>query len=160
MRIMVFFLAFAGLVAVSCGLAFWRGGGPERLVAALFLIAWLASIASNTPAPLRYHSVEIAFAVIDTVLLIGLLLVASRANRRWPSVAAGLQLLIVLAHAARAINPLQIAVVYMIMTAVWPFLQLLLLLGGTVLHWRRTAVLGAVPSWSPSSRTRPAMPKR
>ena len=125
----------------------------------MFLIAWLASIATDSPDSLRYRNVEIAYAAIDTILLICLLLVARRANRRWPVVAASLQLLIVLAHAARAINPPQIAFVYMVMTAVWPFLQLMVLAAGTILHWRRTAVLGAVPSWSTfSTGSLPARP--
>lgn len=145
---MTFFLVFLGLLSVTCLFALWRGGGPERAIAALFLVAWLASIATDSPVPVRYYGVELNYLVIDSLLLIGLLAVARHANRSWPTVATSLQALIVLAHVARAVNPHQLAYVYMIMTAAWPFLQLLVLIVGTALHWRRTAIHGAEPSWT------------
>ncbi|WP_404333600.1 hypothetical protein AB2M62_10710 [Sphingomonas sp. MMS12-HWE2-04] len=150
------FLCFAALIVFACGLAWWRGGAPERAAAGMFLIAWLASIATDGPTATRYRGVQINYLLIDFALLLGLLMLARFANRRWPVLAASLQMLIVLAHVARALSPHQVALVYMIMTTVWPYVQLFLLLGGIVLHWRRTAILGAVPSWSSSSATFPA----
>jgi hypothetical protein len=145
-----FFLVFLSLLLATCLLALWRGGGPERAIAALFLIAWLASIATDSPVPLRYYGVEVNYLVIDSLLMLALLAVSRRANRAWPTVATSLQALIVLAHLARAITPHQVAFVYMVMTAAWPFLQLLVLTAGTAFHWRRTVIHGAEPSWTSS----------
>lgn len=157
MRVALYlFLCFVALVSIACGLAWWRGGAPERIAAGMFLIAWLVSIATDSPIATRYRGVQINYLLIDFALLLGLLALTRFANRRWPVVAASLQMLIVLAHVARALSPHQWALVYMIMTAVWPFVQLFVLVGGTVLHWRRTAILGAVPSWSSSLATFPA----
>ena len=145
---MTFFFIFVGLLSATCLFALWRGGGPERAIAALFSIAWLASIVTDSPKPLRYHGVEVNYLVIDSLLLVGLLAVSRRANRAWPVVATSLQALIVLAHVARAITPHEVAFVYMIMTAAWPFIQLFVLTGGTAFHWRRTAINGAEASWT------------
>jgi hypothetical protein len=142
-----FFLIFFGLLSAACLFAWWRGGGPERAVAAMFLIAWLVSVLIHSPTPRQYHGVEIQTLAVDTLLLVGLLAVSRRANRAWPVVATSLQLLIVLAHLARALNPFQFPFVYMVMVVTWPFIQLLILIAGTAFHWRRTVIQGAEPSW-------------
>lgn len=144
---MVFFILFVGLIATACLFAWWRGGGPERAVAVMFLTAWLASIATRAPFPQRYQGVAYHTLVIDILLLVGLLAVARRANRVWPVLITSLQALIVLAHLARMASPHQIAFVYLVMTTAWPFIQLLIVIAGTAFLWRRTAIQGAEPSW-------------
>ena len=138
---------FAGILLLVAGLAWWKGGAPERIVGALFGAAFLASVATDSPRVERYFHLETVTALIDLALLIALFVVARAANRRWTTVAASLQLLIVIAHAARAINVHQAAFIYMLMTAFWPILQMLVLLIGTILHWCRVSRHGAEPSW-------------
>jgi hypothetical protein len=140
------FLAFAILVGVALGVAWWKGGAPERIASGMFSIAWLASMATDSPYAIRYREVQLNFLLIDLALLIGLLLLTRATHRRWTVLATSLQSLIVFAHLARVISPHQWALVYMIMTTVWPYLQLVVLIGGTVTHWRRTAVLANAPS--------------
>lgn len=140
------FLAFAILVGIALGVAWWKGGVPERIASGMFSIAWLASMATDSPYAVRYREVQINFLLIDLALLVGLLLLTRATHRRWTVLATSLQSLIVFAHLARAISPHQWALVYMIMTTVWPYLQLLVLIGGTVTHWRRSAVLVSAPS--------------
>ena len=140
---------FACVLLFAVGFAWWKGGGPERTVGLLFLAAFLASLATDSPAMVQYFKVELIATAIDIVLLSALTLVARAANRRWTVVAAGLQLLILAAHAARAINIRQAAFVYMVMTAIWPILQILLLVTGTILHSRRVLRMGTDPSWKP-----------
>lgn len=140
------FLIFAILVSVALGFAWWKGGVAERIASGMFLIAWLASMATDSPYAIRYHDVQLNYLLIDLGLLIGLLLLTRATRRRWTVVATSLQSLIVLAHFARAISPHQWALVYMIMTALWPYLQLFALIGGTATHWRRSVVLGTATS--------------
>lgn len=140
---------FACVLLLAVGFAWWKGGGPERVVGLLFLAAFLVSLVTDSPAMVQYFRVELAAALIDLALLTALTLVARAANRRWTVVAAGLQFLILAAHAARSINIRQAAFVYMVMTAIWPILQILLLLIGTVLHRRRVLRVGDDPSWKP-----------
>ncbi|MCW3837741.1 hypothetical protein ACFQ1E_16980 [Sphingomonas canadensis] len=152
---MVFYIAFIALIFGACLYAWRRGGGPERAVAGLFAAAWLLSTVSarivvymsqGTGAG-RFRTVGYHTLAIDVLLLIGLLAVSRRANRAWPVVVAGLQTLIVLAHVARMASPHQFGLVYMIMTQAWPYLQVLILIAGIALHWRRTVTQGAEPSW-------------
>lgn len=138
---------FAAVLLLIAGLAWWKGGAPERIVGALFGIAFLLSVATDSPRVERYFRLETVTALIDLALLIALFALARAANRRWTTVAAGLQLLVVIAHVARAINVQQAAFIYMLMTAFWPIIQMLVLLIGTVLHWRRVSRHGAEPSW-------------
>ncbi|MES2444292.1 MAG: hypothetical protein V4574_15805 [Pseudomonadota bacterium] len=144
------FYIFLGLLSAACLFAWWRGGGPERAVAAIFLIAWLASLATSAPFPQRYHGVAYHTLVIDALLLLGLLAVSRRANRAWPVVVTSLQALIVLAHVARMASSHEIAFVYMVMTTSWPIFQIFILMAGTAFHWRRTVIRGAEPSWTSS----------
>lgn len=142
---------FDGVLLLIVGLAGWKGGAPERIAGMLFCAALLASIATDSPRVIRYFHVETVTAAIDLLLLIALVILARAANRRWTVVAASLQVLIVLAHAARAINAQQAAFVYMLMTAFWPILQMTVLAIGTLLHWRRRSRYGNDPSWKASS---------
>lgn len=144
---MAFFITFLGLLFGSCLFALWRGGGPERAAAALFLIAWLASIATRAPFQHLYQGPAYHTLAIDTLLFVSLLVVTRRANRKWPVVVTSLQLLVALAHLARILTPFELPGVYMIMTAAWPFIQLITVIAGTAFHWRRTAIRGAEPSW-------------
>lgn len=146
---------FLALLCVSCLLALWLGGAPERLVAGIFVLAWLASKA--VPRSWRiFAQFETMTLAIDILLLVALLLIALKANRRWPMAMTSLQAIIVLAHLAKLVDPQLIRPAYAIMTWSWPFLQLLLLIIGTLLHARRVARTGAVASWSSSSGRRPA----
>lgn len=139
------FVAFIGLLLAASLLALWRGGGPERAVAVMFALAWAVSVL--TFKALQYQKPVWFILTVDTLLLLGLLLVMRRANRAWPVVVTSLQFLVVLGHAARAVNVHQLRFVYIVMTEFWPYLQLIVLLTGTILHWRRTATHGAEPSW-------------
>lgn len=144
------FLIFIALISTACLLALWLGGMPERLVAGLFVLAWLASIAVSTPAAQRFAELQTTMFAIDIAVLLALLAVALKANRRWPMAITSLQAIIVAAHLVKLVDPLLIRRAYAIMVFSWPFLQLALLILGTLLHARRVARTGAVPSWSRS----------
>lgn len=145
---MAFFIIFAVLVFGAFGLAWWRGGAPERVVATLYAAAWLITLVVDPADGARWWSIEVQFVVIDIVLLIALVLVALRANRYWPMWAASLQIMILLAHVAKGLNPNLFRFVYMVMTTSWPVFQLLLLIVGTLAVWRRRSRGQDVSSWS------------
>lgn len=143
----ILFIAFIGLLLVACLYAFWRGGGPERAVAWIFIAAWVISITIRYVTDLVYQRPAWITLSVDTAVLIALAVVTRRANRAWPVVVTSMQLLIVLSHVARTINAHQFPRVYIVMTKSWPYLQLITLLVGTILHWRRTVTHGAEDSW-------------
>ena len=148
---MIFFIVFVALLAGSTAFAIWKGGAPERFAAAFYWTAWLTTLFANPDGPTRWHSIEIGYLLIDLALLLALTWLAMKANRLWPMPAAALQLIIVLGHFAKALDPALLGSAYAIMSVFWPYLQLSMLAIGTWLHWRRVRIQGAVPSWSSSS---------
>jgi hypothetical protein len=143
---------FYSLLLCACGYALARGGGPERTVAMMMLGGVVATRITLSAAALRSRDVETTILMIDTAVMIGFLLVASRADRRWPMAVATLHGLSVAAHAARGVSPEMIRVVYKTIMVAWVYPQLLLLIAGTWRHRARLTRLGADPSWSSSSR--------
>ncbi|MDK2768465.1 MAG: hypothetical protein KYX69_12195 [Sphingomonas sp.] len=147
---MAFFIAFVALLLFSTGFAVWKGGAPERIAAGLYWTAWLATLLANPVAMNRWRTIEIGYLLIDLCLLVALTLLALRANRHWPMAAASLQLIIVIGHFAKALDPTLLGSAYAIMSVFWPYLQLIILAVGTRVYWRRVRIQGAAASWSRS----------
>jgi hypothetical protein len=132
----MFFWLFLGLLVLACLLAILVGGGPERLVALLFLTAWLASMAVERPFSVRYATLETATMVVDLLLFVALLWIALTSRRYWPMALVSLQAIILIVHLVKLLDPLLIRAAYERMTIVWPMLQVLILIGGTLVHAR------------------------
>jgi hypothetical protein len=143
----VFFTVFF----VSCFYALWRGGAPERAVAAAFLVAGLATPLLDLPQVQRFYSVSVGVLAIDLVLLAVLLAIALRANRFWPMLVVSLQAIIIIAHLVKLADPELIRRAYSMMIALWTYPQLILLVIGTVRHRRRLRRNGTDSSWKSSS---------
>jgi hypothetical protein len=91
---------------------------------------------------------------VDLLLLIGLCIVAIRANRWWPIPVAGCQLVAVLVHATKLLYPAMIPDSYALLTTIWSWPMVALLAVGTWAHRRRVATGVFVPDWKPISRRR------
>ena len=144
-------LVFFTVFFAACGYALWRGGAPERAVAAAFLVAGLATPLLDLPEVQRFYSVSVGVFAIDLLLLAALLAIALRADRFWPLLVVSLQAIIIIAHLVKFANPDLIRRAYSMMIAVWSYPQLLLLVVGTVRHRRRLARNGTDGSWKTSS---------
>jgi hypothetical protein len=141
---------FAILLAVS-GYALWRGGEPERLVAAILVLGSIASYAVNLPAQSRYYSVAAGVFAIDLISLAAFVTIALRANRYWPMAVASMHAISVIAHIAKYLDPTLIRTAYSFMIALWIYPMLAVLLIGTIRHRQRLIRNGTDPSWSISS---------
>src|SRR5690349_6616306 len=98
-----FFVIFI-LVTVAYALA--RGGGPERTIVIAFIGAAIGSLSVGfLHMPGGFQSVPARLFFIDVLLLFGLCLIAIRANRWWPIPVAGCQLVAVLVHAGKLLDP-------------------------------------------------------
>ena len=86
--------------------------------------------------------------MIDTALLTVLVLVALWANRFWPMWIAALQLFALLVHVAKAYQQDILPLVYFVVTTRIAYPMLLLLLAGTIQHFRRMRLYGSDPDWS------------
>ena len=145
---MLSFIAFCVLLASAFAGVIWKGGAPERIVAGAFASAFLASMLVEPATSSRFDSVMAETLAIDFALLLVLAAVALKAERRWPLVAASLQLIIVLAHLVKWIDPRLFHLTYMLLTNIWPVLQIAVLIGGTISYRRSLARGMSVRSWS------------
>jgi hypothetical protein len=98
--------------------------------------------------------------LVDLLLLAAICTLAIRANRWWPIPAAGCQLVAVLVHAGKLVEPSMIPNGYAFLVTIWSWPMVLLLALGTWAHRRRLANRIIVPDWKPSSGQRqcPAPP--
>jgi uncharacterized membrane protein YfcA len=153
-------LLFNALLLLACGYALWRGGGPEKAVAALFLLAAITTRLIGMALAERFARVELQLLAIDLLLLVGLIAVALRADRFWTMTVAAMQVIAVGVHAAKLLSPEFTRWVYAVMLAVWSYPMLVLLVLATWRHRQRLIRNGVDPSWSGSSpRLRPTMPE-
>ena len=123
------------LTAVVCGAAFWRGGREEQSAAGALVLAWVATLVFRDP---RWVGTQWAGFTIDLVLLTLLTLVSLRSARWWPMLAAGFQLLNVITHVARMVDPGVRAWAYATGQVIWSQLVLVALGVGVINAWRRT----------------------
>src|SRR4051812_11866770 len=104
--------------------------------------------------PGEFQSVLARLFFVDVLLLLGLCLIAIRANRWWPIPVAGCQLVAVLVHAGKLLDPAMIPNGYAFLVTIWSWPMTALLALGTWTHRRRVAASFTVADWKPSSRAR------
>ncbi|MDB5492819.1 MAG: hypothetical protein JWP86_156 [Phenylobacterium sp.] len=122
------------------GAALWKGGWSERLVAIGFLAAWLV-----TPVLRRggWEGPAWTGLAVDGLFLALLVFVALRTRRWWPLFATAFELLSVLSHIARLVDPGVRAWAYATADAIWTYFLLTALALGTYNRWRDRRQLAA-----------------
>ena len=142
---------FLAILVLCLGYAILRGGAPERLCAAIFVMAYILSTIAQSGPAVRFEWVEVGVFAVDLAVLLALLVLAMRANRFWTLWVAALQIIGTAGHGVKLADPDVMRSGYAIALALWAYPQLLLLVIGTWNHRRRLARNGADPSWSSSS---------
>lgn len=122
------------LLALTCLYAWIRGGGDERFVAIVCLIASVVTAFVLSPWSRRYSHLEAGEMMVDLAVLAAFVLVALRSDRFWPLWVAGLQLTSSLAHLMKGINLELMPQAYAAATKFWSYPILLIIILGT---WRR-----------------------
>ena len=145
MQLVLFYSIFAGTTIY----ALWRGGGPERAVAWLMLLATLGTIMVQ-PTRDHFHDVQVGVLLVDTALFLGLLAVAVQAERFWPLWMTALQGIAVAGHGARAVNPHVIPWAYAVLLVFWAYPMMALLALATWRHRQRLKRFGTDRSWTRS----------
>jgi MFS superfamily sulfate permease-like transporter len=143
----MYLVIFTVSLPLCCSFALLRGGSPERIIAALFLIANAATFVAGTgttqPGVTRWG----VFAV-DVVMLISLGAVALRANRIWPLWITSMQLVTVLAHLSTMVRPATSPEAYRWSITVTSLAMLGALGLQTYMRMKRVTRFGADRSWS------------
>jgi hypothetical protein len=128
-------LGFVVLFVVSVG-AVLRGGVEERLTA----MALLTNVAVTVA--LRDHSwphLQWAGFAVDLLLLVLMVGIALRSPKYWPMAGAGFQLLSVLTHVAKMIDPALHQWAYITAIVIWTYLLIFSLAVGVWNCWRAEA---------------------
>lgn len=152
MNVVVFNLV---LLAV-CGYALWRGGGPERIAAALF--AGAAAITYASMYDYGFRAISELYLLLDFGLFVAIALLSLWADRFWPIWVAALQLVVLATHGVRASHPELLPFIYYVATAKLAYPMILLLALGTLRHRARVSRWGSDLDWS-GWHERPAGPE-
>jgi len=129
-----------------------RGGGPERAVGLLLLIAGATSIVVPRNAATNLFVVNSYMLSVDAMLMVALTAVALVANRYWPIWIAAVQLVTLAAHGARAWDQTIWARAYGQFTGKIAYVCIALLVIGTLRHRARLAEGFPERGWSWSPR--------
>ena len=128
--------------------AFRRGGAPERVVGLALLTAALSTRFALSRFEIRFAGLELGVLAVDLLLLVILVVVALHADRRWVSWVAALHALGTGIHVAQVVSPDTSRLAYAILSAVWSYPIVLILILGTARHARRIAARGWDLDWS------------
>lgn len=121
------------VLLLVCGAAFLKGGREERLTAA----ALLANVgATNLLRDQSWPHLQRAEFAADVILLVLFGAIALRTRKFWPLAAAGFQLLSVVTHLAKMIDPALQQWAYITAIVIWTYLILIALAVGVWNHWR------------------------
>lgn len=146
---MLIFLIFIAPLALICILAAVRGGKDERIGAASFAIAYLATVIADGQTAGRIEQPEWAVAAVDLALTVPLLYLALFSSRFWPIWALAFHLVTLLTHLAAWMQPEILAKAYAVSLSFWSFPTMGALLVA-LLTKGRSAFGGA---WSSSDRS-------
>ncbi|MBQ1500284.1 MAG: hypothetical protein IIZ38_18405 [Sphingomonas sp.] len=143
---------FLILLVASVGYAFWRGGPPERIGAAVLLGGTLASFFAVSGAHARWLNLETGLLIVDAAMLAAILILLVRANRLWPIPMAALLIVQVAGHFLKTLDPHIYPFLYWLTSSLWSYLVTAILIVATHNHRRRLKKFGQDISWNASSR--------
>lgn len=123
-------LIYHALMYGACGYALLRGNADSRIVAAVFLVGDLATLALRSST---YSSVETGVLVVDILAFIGFTYAALISDRFWPLWVSGLQLTGSAGHLFKAIDTSLMPLAYAAALRFWAWPILIILAVGT---WR------------------------
>ncbi|MBE1529847.1 hypothetical protein GGC65_004303 [Sphingopyxis sp. OAS728] len=142
---------FAAFLLIALAYALWRGGGPERAMAAIAvtIVAWDRLLV--TSGTFVYSSLDIGYLALDLFGSLATITLAMTAYRFWPMMAAVLHTLPLLAHFSRVVDMSMHPAVYLTMQVASSWCLPPLLIAGTWHHRQRLMRHGSDRSWRGSS---------
>lgn len=139
------------IVSLLVGLAMLRwGAGPERASAFNFLAFIIMPVAVFRfvgSGAMLFGAYAGLYVLFDVVAFAGFMWIALNANRTDPLWLAGLQLVAIGAHGARALGDVVSPIAYVILAIGPSYGQLLVLICGLAAHCRRRRGFGSYRDW-------------
>jgi hypothetical protein len=123
-------MIYRALMYGVCGYALIRGRTEARIVALVFLVANLATLALRSST---YSSMETSVLVVDTLAFFGFTYAALISDRFWPLWVSGFQLTSGMGHVFKAIDTHLMPLAYAAALRFWAWPILIILAIGT---WR------------------------
>lgn len=130
-RVLIYRVLMYGI----CGYALYRGKADARIVAAVFLVGDLATLALRSST---YSSVETSVFAIDVIAFLAFTYAALISDRFWPLWVSGLQLTTSMGHVFKAIDSHLLPLAYAAALRFWAYPILIILAIGTWRSHRRT----------------------
>jgi hypothetical protein len=130
-------LVFDIFLLVSCVIAWFRGGDPEKKAAIMLFLAALLSWIVVERGENMFSHVEWRLFLVDLALAIALLVLAISADRYWPMWLTAFQIVSLLMHPAFGLSQSKMAFAYAIAAIAWSYPMLMILIVGTIRHRRR-----------------------
>ena len=139
----------AGILLALILIAMWRGAGPERWSAAVFIGMFVLDRIYHfiLGRGAQYGTMDIGHFCIDLIATIAFVTIALRANRIYPLCLSALQVIAIISHVIRAISPAIAGGAYSILMIVPSYLQTAVFGTGLYLHLRRVQKFPHYPSW-------------
>jgi len=120
-------------MAAVCGAAFWRGDREQQITAGGLLLGWVATLVLRDP---RWLGAQWGAFVVDALFMVMITIIALRSTRFWPMAASSFQLLAIITHAARMVDPRIGGWAYATASIVWTQLLVMSLGVGVFNTWR------------------------
>lgn len=133
MRVLLYYT----LLLLVTAYALTRGGWSERTAALVLLAGSLLTDLAFVPGVPHFVGVEKGVFAADLATLAGFVFVALKSDRYWPLWIAAIQLIGVLAHFARLLDPDMMRTGYAVLLAFWAYPMLALIALGTRSHQLR-----------------------
>jgi hypothetical protein len=128
---------FFSVLALSCFVAWARGGAPERIGALLLATAAIVSTVIVGNRETMFSGIEWGLFATDTILLLALVVLALSVDRYWPMWLASLQMVSVWMHPAFGFSETKMAFAYAIASIFWSYPMQIVLVVGTIRHQKR-----------------------
>lgn len=133
MNVYIYWLLL-GVVALA---AWFLGSRDSRAVAAICVVASIATHFATQPIHLRYSQLESGLMLVDQLTLVGFVAIALMSQRFWPLWVAGLQLTSTLAHLVKAVDLDLVPQAYAAAERLWVYPIFAIILIGIWRHQRR-----------------------
>ena len=119
---------------LSCSYAYWNGGETEKLGAAIMVAGSVLTALMAT----GWRGVNIGVLVVDVAVLVALVVLMLRTDKYWLLWVTAFQVICVLTHFARLINPAILSRAYSIGEGFWAYPMLMALSLGVSENRRRS----------------------
>lgn len=138
-----------GILLLCLIASFWIGKGPEKASSLCMLGLFIASELYSSVFDFSdmLDTLDPGLLLIDILAATTLIVIAITANRTYTLWLAGLQIIVLMAHFARAITDVISPIAYVVMFAGPSYFQIIVLSIGIWMHYLREKRYGPYRSW-------------